>query len=95
MNVHNFDLVGMKMRTKSISALLLATITMAPAALIGATSYNDAIKTNFSHPSRMFRASRSLRWRCHTHLAAPPRRTIIRTRRSSMRTSFRVRSQAR
>jgi len=50
MNVHNFDLVGMKMRTKSISALLLATITMAPAALIGATSYNDAIKTNFSHP---------------------------------------------
>jgi len=50
MNVRNFDLVGMKMRTKSISALLLATITMAPAAVISATSYNDTIKTNFSHP---------------------------------------------
>src|SRR5260370_14502280 len=51
MNVRNFDLVkGMKMRTKSISALLLATITMAPAAVIPATSYNDTIKTNFSHP---------------------------------------------
>jgi quercetin dioxygenase-like cupin family protein len=51
MNVRNFDLVkGMKMRTKSISALLLATITMAPAAVIPATNYNDTIKTNFSHP---------------------------------------------
>jgi quercetin dioxygenase-like cupin family protein len=51
MNIRNFDLVKeMKMRTKSISALLLATITMAPAAVIGATSYNDTIKTNFSHP---------------------------------------------
>jgi quercetin dioxygenase-like cupin family protein len=51
MNVCNFDLVkGMKMRTKSISALLLATITMAPAAVIPATTYNDRIKTNFSHP---------------------------------------------
>src|SRR6267143_6362159 len=50
MSVRNFDLVkGMKMRTKSISALLLATITMAPAAVIPATSYNDTIKTNFSH----------------------------------------------
>jgi len=38
------------MRTKSISALLLATITMAPAAVIGASSYNDTVKTNFSHP---------------------------------------------
>ena len=96
MNVRNFDLVkGMKMRTKSISALLLATITMAPAAVIPATSCNDTIKANFSHPSRMFRASRSLRWKCHTGLVAPPHRTVIRTRRSSMRTSFRVRSQAR
>jgi hypothetical protein len=33
MNVRNFDLVkGMKMRTNSIFALLLATITMAPGA---------------------------------------------------------------
>ena len=51
MNIRNFDLVKeMKMRTKSISALLLATITMAPAAVIPATAYNDTIKTNFSHP---------------------------------------------
>jgi quercetin dioxygenase-like cupin family protein len=49
--VRNFDSVkGMKMRRKSISALLLGTITMAPAAVIPATSYNDTIKTNFSHP---------------------------------------------
>jgi len=41
---------GMNMRTRSISALLLATITMAPAAVIPATSYNDTIKANFSHP---------------------------------------------
>jgi quercetin dioxygenase-like cupin family protein len=40
----------MKMITKSISALLLATITMASAAVIPATSYNDTVKTNFSHP---------------------------------------------
>ena len=50
MNLRNFDLVGMKMRTKSICALLLATITLVPAAVIGATSYNDTVKTNFSHP---------------------------------------------
>jgi quercetin dioxygenase-like cupin family protein len=51
MNIRNFDLVkGMKMTTKSISALLLATITMTPAAVSSATSYNDTIKTNFSHP---------------------------------------------
>ena len=51
MNERNFDLVkGMKMRTKRISALLLASITMVPAAEIPATSYNDTIKTNFSHP---------------------------------------------
>src|SRR6266478_4867535 len=49
MNIRNFDLVKeMKMRTKSISALLLATITMAPAAVVPATTYNDTIKTNFS-----------------------------------------------
>jgi quercetin dioxygenase-like cupin family protein len=40
----------MKMRTMSLSALLLATITMAPAAVIPGTSYNDTVKTNFSHP---------------------------------------------
>ena len=51
MSIRNFDLVNkMKMRTKSISALLLATITMASAAVIPATSYNDTVKTNFSHP---------------------------------------------
>jgi quercetin dioxygenase-like cupin family protein len=51
LNVRNFDLVkGMKTRTKSISALLLATITMASAAVIPATTYNDTVKTNFSHP---------------------------------------------
>jgi quercetin dioxygenase-like cupin family protein len=50
MKIRNFDLVKeMKMRTKSISALLLATITIAPAAVIGATGYNDTVKTNFSH----------------------------------------------
>jgi len=37
------------MRTKSLSALLLATIAMAAAA-VPATSYNDIVKTNFSHP---------------------------------------------
>jgi quercetin dioxygenase-like cupin family protein len=51
MNARNFDWVkGMKIRTKSISTLLMATIMMAPAAVIPATSYNDTIKTNFSHP---------------------------------------------
>jgi quercetin dioxygenase-like cupin family protein len=39
----------MKMRTKSLSVLLLATIAMAPAAVVPATSYNDSVKTNFSH----------------------------------------------
>ena len=50
MNMRNFDLVkGMQIGTKSISALLLATIMMAPAAVVPATSYNDSVKTNFSH----------------------------------------------
>ena len=40
----------MKMRTKSLTALLFATITMAPAVVIPATSYNDTVKTTFSHP---------------------------------------------
>jgi hypothetical protein len=70
MNIRNFDLVsGMQIRTKGISALLPAVFIMAPAAAISATTYNDSVKTNFSH------------------------RTIIRTRRSSMRMSFRVRSR--
>jgi quercetin dioxygenase-like cupin family protein len=48
--LRNFDLVKrMKMKRKSISALLLATIAMAPAAVTPATRYNDTIKTNFSH----------------------------------------------
>ena len=38
------------MRTRSLSAPLPATITMAPAAVIPATRYNDIVKTNFSHP---------------------------------------------
>src|ERR1700726_4659155 len=51
MNIRNFDLVKeLKMRTKSTSPLLLATITIALAAVMPATSYNDTIKTNFSHP---------------------------------------------
>jgi quercetin dioxygenase-like cupin family protein len=51
MNIRNVDLVkGMKMRTKSIAALVLATIMIAPASVIRATSYNDTVKTNFSHP---------------------------------------------
>jgi quercetin dioxygenase-like cupin family protein len=50
-NVRDFNLVkGMKMKTKSLSALLLATDTMARAAVIPATSHNDKVKTNFSHP---------------------------------------------
>jgi len=51
MNIRNFDLVKeIKMRTKSTSPLQLATITIALAAVMPATSYNDTIKTNFSHP---------------------------------------------
>jgi quercetin dioxygenase-like cupin family protein len=38
------------MGIKSFSAPLPATITMAPAAVIPATMYNDIVKTNFSHP---------------------------------------------
>ncbi|MCU1262850.1 MAG: hypothetical protein JWO80_5735 [Bryobacterales bacterium] len=38
------------MRTKSISAVLLATITMALASAAPATNHGDAIRTNFSHP---------------------------------------------
>ena len=38
------------MRTRSLSAPLLATLTMAPAAVIPASRYNDIVKTNFSHP---------------------------------------------
>jgi quercetin dioxygenase-like cupin family protein len=49
-NVRNFNLVkGMQIRTRGISTLLLATITMAPAAVIPATTYTDTVKTNFSH----------------------------------------------
>ena len=50
MKVRNFDLVkAIQIGIKSISALLLATMTMAPAAGIPATTYNDTVKTNFSH----------------------------------------------
>jgi hypothetical protein len=95
MKVRNFDLVkGMQIGTKSISALLLATIMMAATAGIPATTYNESKPTSLT-ASRIFRASRWLRRKCHTRLVALPHRTIIRTRRSSTRTSFRVRSQAR
>jgi quercetin dioxygenase-like cupin family protein len=51
MNIRNFGLIKkLKMRTKGIPVLLLATITMAPAAVVPATTYNDTVKTNFSHP---------------------------------------------
>jgi quercetin dioxygenase-like cupin family protein len=50
MKVRNFDLVkATQIGTESICALLLATITMAPAAVMPATTYNDTVKTNFSH----------------------------------------------
>ena len=50
MKIRNFDLVtGMQIGTKSISALLLAAIMMAPTAGIPATTYNDTVKPNFSH----------------------------------------------
>jgi quercetin dioxygenase-like cupin family protein len=39
----------MSIATKSISALLLAIITMAPTTVIPATTYNDSVKPNFSH----------------------------------------------
>jgi quercetin dioxygenase-like cupin family protein len=51
MNVRNFDLFkGMQIKTRSTTVLLLATITMAPAAVVPVTTYNDTVKTNFSHP---------------------------------------------
>jgi hypothetical protein len=51
MKIRNFDLVkGMQIGVKGISALLLATIMMAPLPAIPATTYNDTVKTNFSHP---------------------------------------------
>jgi len=42
------------MRTRSLSAPLPATITMAPAAVIPPTRHNDIVKTNFSHPISNF-----------------------------------------
>jgi hypothetical protein len=80
------------MRTKSLSALLLATITMAPAAVIPATSYNDTIKTNFSHPISNGPGKSLVAVEVSYPLVAPPHRTVI--WRSSMRTSSRVRSRA-
>src|SRR5215472_3369628 len=51
MKIRNFDFVkGIQIRTKSISALLLATITMAPATVSPASSYNDTAKPIFSNP---------------------------------------------
>jgi quercetin dioxygenase-like cupin family protein len=51
MKVRNFDSVkAIQIGSKSISALLRAAITMAPAAVVPATTYNDIVKTNFSHP---------------------------------------------
>jgi len=49
MRVRNSDLVkAVQIGTKSISALLLATVMIAPAAVFPATTYNDTVKTNFS-----------------------------------------------
>jgi quercetin dioxygenase-like cupin family protein len=50
MNIRIELVKKLKMRTKGIAALLLASITMAPAAVVPATSYNATVKTNFSHP---------------------------------------------
>ena len=51
MKVRNLDLVkAMQIGTKSISALLLAIVLIAPPAVIPATTYNDTVKPNFSHP---------------------------------------------
>jgi quercetin dioxygenase-like cupin family protein len=51
MNVRNFDLVkAMQIGTKSISVLRLTTIMIAPAAVSPASSYNNRVKTIFSHP---------------------------------------------
>ena len=94
MNVRNVDLVKvMKMRTKSLSALLLATITMASAAVSPATRYNDTVKTNFSHPISNVLGKSLVAVEVSYPLVAPPHRTVI--RHSSMRTSSRVRSRAR
>jgi hypothetical protein len=94
MNIRNFDLVKeMKMRTKSISALLLAAITMAPAAVIPATSYSDTVKTNFSHPISNVPGKSLVAVEASYPLVALRHRTVI--RRLSMRTSSRVRSRAR
>jgi len=50
MKVRNFDLVkGMQIKTKCISAFLLATVMIMPAAVIPATTHNGTVKTNFSH----------------------------------------------
>ena len=94
LNVRDVNLVkGVKMRTKSISALLLATITMAPAAVILATDYNDTVKTNFSHPISNVPGKSLVAVEVSYPLVAPPHRTVI--RHSSVRTSSRVRSRAR
>jgi hypothetical protein len=39
----------MQIKKKSISALLVTTITMAPVAVSPASRYNDIVKTIFSH----------------------------------------------
>ena len=94
MIVRNFDLVkAMQIRTKSICVLLLATIMIAPAAVSPASSYNDTVKTNFSHPISNVPGKSLVAQEVSYPLVAPPHRTVIRL--SSLRTSSRVRSQAR
>jgi hypothetical protein len=82
----------MKAISKSISALLLATITMAPAA-VPAASYNDSVKTIFSHLISNVPGKSLVAVEVSYPLVAPLHRTDIRC--SSMRTSCRVRSRAR
>jgi quercetin dioxygenase-like cupin family protein len=46
----NYAILGAGKVRQTLAALLLATITMAPAAISPAKSYNDRVKTIFSHP---------------------------------------------
>ena len=78
---------------RALTALLLATITMAPAAVSPASSYNDTVKTIFSHPISNVPGKSLVAVEVSYPLVAPPHRTVIRL--SSLRTSSRVRSRAR
>ena len=83
----------MSIATKSISALLLAIITMAPTTVIPAITYNDSVKPNFSHGIPNIPGKSLVAVEVSYPLVVPPHHTI--TRRSFMRTSSRVRSRVR